>query len=85
MRTYRNIAEGIFDRMVLITIRDADNNVNRISHNPALRLNDDAKYRLNYRIHMLAVFNKTMRRIAKGLVEKSTSLIGLLKKKIILK
>lgn len=80
MRTYRNIAEGVFDGMVLNNMRDEDNNVNRISYNPALRLTDDAKYRLNYRIHMLTVFNKTMRLEAKRLLAKATNLNGLLKK-----
>ena len=85
MRTYRNIAEGIFDGVVLNNMRDEDNNVNRISNNPALRLTDDAKYRINYRIHMLTVFNKTMRWNAKGLLEKATNLMGLLKKEYHLK
>ncbi len=80
MGTYRNVAEGIFDGVVLNNMRDEDNNVNRISYNPALRLPEDAKYRLNYRIHMLSVFNKTMRRNAKGLLEKATNLSTLLKK-----
>ncbi len=80
MRTYRNIAEGIFDGVVLNNMRDEDNNVNRISYNPALRLTEDAKYRLNYRIHMLTVFNKTMRLEAKRLLAKATNLIELLKK-----
>ena len=85
MRTYRNIAEGIFDGVVLNNMRDEDNNVNRISYNPALRLTEDAKYRLNYRIHMLTVFNKTMRLEAKRLLAKATNLIELLKKEYHLK
>ena len=85
MRTYRNIAEGVFDGVVLNNMRDDDNNVNRIGYNPAVRLDDDAKYRLTYRVHMLTVFNKTMRRNARGLLEKATNLIGLLKKEYHLK
>ena len=85
MRSYRNIAEGIFDGVVLNNMRDEDNNVNRISYNPELRLEEDAKYRLNYRIHMLTVFNKTMRRNARGLLEKANHLNGLLKKEYHLK
>jgi hypothetical protein len=80
MSTYRNVAEGIFDGVVLNNMRDADNNVNRISNNPALRLGEDAKYRLNYRIHMLTVFNKTMRKNARNLLEKANNLVLLLKK-----
>ncbi len=79
MGTYRNIAEGIFDGVVLNDMRDDDNNVNRISYTPALRLPVDAKYRLNYRIHMLIVFNKTMRRDARSLLAKATNLNQLLK------
>jgi hypothetical protein len=80
MRTYRNIAEGVFDGVVLNSMRDEDNNVTRIDNNPALRLTDDAKQRLNYRIHMLSVFNKTMRLEAKRLLAKATRLNELLKK-----
>lgn len=85
MRTYRNIAEGSFDGVVLNDMRDEDNNVNRISYNPALRLTEDSRYRLNYRIHMLNVFNKTMRKNARSLLEKATNLVGLLKKEYHLK
>ncbi|HEX6847824.1 MAG TPA: hypothetical protein VF144_12645 [Chitinophagaceae bacterium] len=80
MRSYRNIAEGVFDGVVLNGMRDEDNNVNRISHNPALRLTDDAKQRLNYRIHMLTVFNKTMRLEARRLMAKAKNLNELLKR-----
>ncbi len=80
MATYRNIAEGVFDGVVLNNMRDEDNNnVNRISYNPPLRLPEDARYRLNYRIHMLTVFNKTMRVEARKLLAKATNLNGLLK------
>lgn len=43
MDTYRNIAEGVFDGVVLNSMRDDDNNVKRINHNPPLqakRLNE---------------------------------------------
>lgn len=80
MRSYRNIAEGVFDGVVLNSMRDEDNNVNRISYHPPLRLTEEAKQRLNYRIHMLTVFNKTMRLEAKRLLAKATSLDALLKK-----
>jgi hypothetical protein len=79
MGTYRNIAEGIFDGVVLNSMRDADNNVNRLEHNPPLRLTEDSKFRLNYRIHMLTVFNKTMRKEAKKLLAKAQRLEQLLK------
>ncbi|MBI5858428.1 MAG: hypothetical protein HZB42_12360 [Sphingobacteriales bacterium] len=85
MRTYRSIAEAVFDGVVLNNMRDDDNNVIRISYNPALRLTEDARYRLTYRIHMLTVFNKTMRKNARDLLEKATHLIGLLKKEYHLK
>ena len=85
MRTYRNIAEGVFDGVVLNNMRDDDNNINRIGYNPAVRLDDDAKYRLTYRVHMLTVFNKTMRRDARRLLTKATNLTGLLKKEYHLK
>ncbi len=80
MGTYRNIAEGIFDGVLLNSMRDDDNNVNRLDHNPPLRLTDDLKFRLNYRIHMLTVFNKTMRKEARKLLGKAQRLSGLLKK-----
>jgi hypothetical protein len=80
MRTYRNIAEAVFDGVVLNSMRDDDNNVLRISYNPALQLTEDARYRLTYRIHMLTVFNKTMRKNARVLLQKAIRLIGLLKK-----
>jgi hypothetical protein len=52
MGTYRNIAEGVFDGAVLNSMRDEDNNVIRLNYHPALRLTDDVKQRLKYRIHM---------------------------------
>jgi hypothetical protein len=78
--TYRNIAEGIFDGVVLNSMRDDDNNVNRLDYNPSLRLTDDSKFRLNYRIHMLTVFNKTMRKEERMLLAKAQRLSELLKK-----
>ena len=80
MGTYRNIAEGIFDGVLLNSMRDDDNNVYRLDHNPPLRLTDELKFRLNYRIHMLTVFNKTMRKEARKLLGKAQRLSGLLKK-----
>jgi hypothetical protein len=80
MGTYRNIAEGIFDGVVLNNMRDDDNNVNHLDYNPSLRLTDDSKHRLNYRIHMLTVFNKTMRKEARKLLAQAQQLSQLLKK-----
>ena len=80
MGTYRNIAEGVFDGVVLDSMRDEDNNVNRLDHNPHVRLTEDSKIRLNYRIHMLTVFNKTMRKEARILLAKAERLSELLKK-----
>ena len=80
MDNYRSIAEGIFDGVVLNDMRDDDNDVHRINYIPALRLADDAKFRLNYRIHMLTVFNKTMRKEAKKLLAKAQRLNELLRK-----
>ena len=85
MGTYRNIAEGIFDGEVLNSMRDDDNNVTRLDFNPILRLTDDSKFRLNYRIHMLSVFNKTMRKEARKLMDKAIRLNELLKKEYHLK
>jgi hypothetical protein len=85
MGTYRNIAEGIFDGVALNSMRDDDNNVNRLDYNPPLRLTDDSKFRLNYRIHMLTVFNKTMRKEARKLLGKAQRLSELLKKEYYLK
>ena len=85
MGTYRNIAEGIFDGVVLNNMRDDDNNVNRLDYNPSLRLTDDSKHRLNYRIHMLTVFNKTMRKEERKLLAQAQQLSELLKKEYYLK
>ena len=80
MGTYRNIAEGIFDGVVLNSMRDDENNVNRLDYNPSIRLTDDSKFRLNYRIHMLTVFNKTMRKEARKLLAEAQRLSELLRK-----
>ena len=40
MDTYRNVAEGVFDGVVLNNMRDDDNNVIRINNNPMIRLTD---------------------------------------------
>lgn len=80
MGNYRNIAEGVFDGVVLDSMRDEDNNVNQLTTNPSLRLTEDSKFRLNYRIHMLTVFNKTMRKEARKLLDKAQRLSELLKK-----
>jgi len=80
MDTYRNIAESIFDGVVLDDMRDDDNNVLRIPYLPSIRLESDSKYRLNYRIHMLTVFNKTMRKEARKLMAKAQRLQGLMKR-----
>lgn len=80
MDSYRNIAEGVFDGVVLNSMRDEENNVYRLSNNPPLRLTENGKFRLNYRIHMLTVFNKTMRKEAKKLLAKALRLTDLLKK-----
>ena len=80
MDTYRNIAEGVFDGRVLNAIRDEDNNLFMPDYDPPLRISGDAIFRLNYRLHMLTVFNKTLRRDARTLLLKSTNLLLLLKK-----
>ena len=78
MDTYRTVAEGIFDGVTLNQMRDENNNVIRLNDNPAIRLSADALFRLNYRIHMLTVFNKTMRKEAKHLLAKAKSLLSVL-------
>ena len=85
MDTYRNVAESIFDGRVLSAMRDTDNNVYRADGNPPLKQNADALFRLNYRIHMLTVFNKTLRRDARNLLGKAISLLAMLKKEYHLK
>ena len=80
VRSYRDIAEGVFDGRELNSMRDADNNVYMPSGNPALKLNADAIFRLNYRLHMLTVFNKTLRRDGKRMLQRATALLELLRK-----
>jgi hypothetical protein len=75
MDTYRNIAEIIFDGRVLNAMRDEDNNVFMLNYDPPFRKTEDAIFRLNYRLHMLTVYNKTMRHQARNLKEKATQLI----------
>jgi hypothetical protein len=78
--TYRNIAEAVFDGRVLNAMRDENNNVFILDYDPSARLTADAVFRLNYRLHMLIVFNKTMRREARIMKQKATNLLVLLKK-----
>jgi hypothetical protein len=85
MDTYRNIAEGVFDGQVLNAMRDENNNLFMPGYDPPLRKMDDAVFRLNYRLHMLTVFNKTLRRDARRLLSKATNLLLLLKKEYTLK
>ncbi len=77
--TYRTVAEGVFDGRVLIAMRDDDNNVLLPDYDPVLRLTADAQFRLNYRLHMLIAFNKTMRREAKLLLARASRLQILLR------
>jgi len=79
MDSYRNIAEAVFDGRVLDAMRDEDNNVSMPDYNPPFRKTEDAIFRLNYRIHMLIAFNKTLRRQARELKEKASHLILQLK------
>ena len=78
--TYRSIAEGVFDGRVLNAMRDEDNNVSRLEYDPPIKITADAVFRLSYRIHMLTVFNKTMRRDARRMKQTASSLLVLLKK-----
>ena len=79
MATYRSIAEGVFNGVVLDSMRNEDNDVHRLDYTPPCRLTEDSKFRLNYRIHMLTVFNKTMRKEGRKLLEKVQRLSDLLK------
>ncbi len=85
MDTYRNIAEGIFDGRVLMSMRDEENNVSMPDYDPPLRISEDAVFRLNYRIHMLIAFNKTLRRDVRVQLQKADNLLSLLKKEYGLK
>ena len=85
MDTYRNIAEGIFDGRVLMSMRDEENNVSMTNYDPPLRASEDAIFRLNYRLHMLIAFNKTLRRDVRVQLQKAENLLSLLKKEYHLK
>jgi hypothetical protein len=80
MEAYRIVAQEIFDGSELEKIRDANNDVLRIDNNPPLRNNEDAIFKLIYRIHMLKNFNRTGRRENRLLLQKANNLIALLKK-----
>ena len=80
MDTYRNVAENIFDGRVLNAMRDEDNNVFILDYDPPFRKSKDGIFRLNYRLHMLSIYNKTMRHQARNLKEKAAQLILQLKK-----
>jgi hypothetical protein len=85
MDTYRNVAENIFDGRVLNAMRDQDNNVFILDYDPPFRRSEDGIFRLNYRLHMLSIYNKTMRHQARNLKEKATQLILQLKNEYHLK
>ena len=85
MDKYRDIAEGIFDGRILISMRDDENNLKMPGYDPPLRVNEDGLFRLNYRIHMLNAFNKTLRRDARSLLLKADGLLSLLKNEYHLK
>ena len=80
MDTYRNIAEGVFDGKVLADMRDDDNNLFRIDYDPSLRLSEDSKFRLVYRVHMLIAFNNTLKKDVRKLLDRSIMLISMLTK-----
>lgn len=80
MDTYRNTAEGVFDGRVLMAMRDEDNNVFMTDYDPPLRISEDALFRMNYRLHMLIAFNKTLRRDVRIQWQKAKNLLVLLKK-----
>ncbi len=82
---YRNIAEGVFDGRVLNAMRDEDNNLFLLNYDPLARLTPDAIFRLTYRIHMLTVFNKSLRRDARMMNQRAANLLQLLKKEYHLK
>jgi hypothetical protein len=80
MDTYRNVAETVFDGRVLNAMRDEDNNVSIPDYDPPFRKTEDAVFRLNYRLHMLSIYNKTLRHQARSLKENAAQLIIQLKK-----
>ncbi|MBK7679894.1 MAG: hypothetical protein IPJ29_10915 [Chitinophagaceae bacterium] len=61
MDTYRNVAETVFDGRIPNAMRDENNNVSMLDYDPPFRKTEDAIFRLNYRIHMLSIYNKTLR------------------------
>ena len=79
MDTYRNVAETVFDGRILNAMRDENNNVSMLDYDPPFRKTEDAIFRLNYRIHMLSIYNKTLRQQARSLKEKAVQLIMQLK------
>ncbi|HQX74015.1 MAG: hypothetical protein IPN39_06910 [Chitinophagaceae bacterium] len=85
MDTYRNIAENVFDGRILNAMRDENNNVSMPDYDPPFRKTADAVFRLNYRIHMLSIYNKTLRYQARSLKENAVKLIIQLKKEYKLK
>lgn len=85
MDTYRNIAETVFDGRVLNAMRDEDNNVSMPDYDPPFRKTEDAVFRLNYRLHMLSIYNKTLRHQARKLKENAAQLILQLRKEYKLK
>lgn len=85
MDTYRNIAETVFDGRILNAMRDENNNVSMPDYDPPFRKTADAVFRLNYRIHMLSIYNKTLRYQARSLKENAVKLIIQLKKEYKLK
>ncbi len=85
MDTYRNVAETVFDGRILNTMRDENNNVSMLDYDPPFRKTEDAVFRLNYRLHMLSIYNKTLRQQARNLKENATQLIIQLKKEYHLK
>ncbi len=85
MDTYRNVAETVFDGLVLNSMRDENNNVSLLDYDPPFRKTEDAVFRLNYRLHMLSIYNKTLRHQARSLKENAAQLIMQLKKEYHLK
>jgi hypothetical protein len=85
MDTYRNVAETVFDGLILNAMRDENNNVSMLDYDPPFRKTEDAVFRLNYRLHMLSIYNKTLRQQARNLKENATQLIIQLKKEYHLK
>jgi hypothetical protein len=63
-----------------MSMRDEDNNVSMTDYDPPLRITEDAVFRLNYRLHMLIAFNKTLRRDVRVQLQKADNLLTLLKK-----